>query len=119
MERDSLILYAKTEALLFQVYPAFNNYPKRETNGVCIILKSCFAELLKYISRAKEVPSLRKQYLQKAAGSIANLVTWFRLSRERHYISKGFYEQIDLKITEIKRIMAGFLRSASRPRQAP
>jgi acyl carrier protein phosphodiesterase len=46
MERDSLILYAKIEALFFQVYPTFKNYPKAEKHGLCLQIKQCFIDLL-------------------------------------------------------------------------
>lgn len=119
MERNSLILYAKIEALFFQVYPTFKNYPKAEKHGICRHLKECFVRLLESVGQAKEVPSKRKAYLQESAGYIQNLVTLFRLSRNERYISLGFFEQIDLKITEVKKILAGFMKSASRTRQAP
>jgi len=119
MERDSLILYAKIEALFFQVYPTFKNYPKAEHHALCIQIKQCFVGLLEKVGVAKEVPSRRRQALQEAAGRVRNLVTLFRLSRKQRYISVGFFEQVDLKITEIKKILAGFMKAASRTRQTP
>ena len=59
MERDSLILYAKIEALFFQVYPTFKNYPKAEKHGLCLQMKQCFIDLLWKVALAKEVPSKR------------------------------------------------------------
>lgn len=120
MERDSLILYAKTEALFFQIYPSFKNYPKSEKFALCAHIKGCFVNLLEKLGLAKTVPSKRKTALQEAAGYINNLVTLFRLSRNERYISEGFFSQIDIKITEIKKIMVGFMKaSSSKPRQAP
>lgn len=120
MERDSLILYAKTEALFFQVYPSFKNYPKAEKFSLCAHIKQCFVDLLERLGLAKMVPSKRKVALQEAAGYMNNLVTLFRLSRSERYISAGFFEQIDLKITEIKKILVGFMKSTgNRPRQTP
>ena len=119
MERDSLILYAKTEALFFQVYPSFKNYPKAEKFALCAHIKQCFVDLLERLGLAKMVPSKRKTALQEAAAYMNNLVTLFRLSRNERYISAGFFSKIDLKITELKKILVGFMKSASRPRQAP
>lgn len=119
MERDSLILYAKAEALFFQVYPTFKNYPRAEKNALCLQIKQCFVGLLEHIGVAKEVPSRRQKSLQEAAARLQNLVTLFRLSRNERYISRGLFEQMDLKITEIKKILVGFMKSASRTRQTP
>lgn len=119
VERDSLILYAKIEALFFQVYPTFKSYPKSETHGLCRRIKDMFISLLEAVGQAKEVASKRKLYLQQAAGYIQNIVSMFRLSRHQRYISRGFFEQLDIKITEIKKILVGFMRSVGRTRQAP
>lgn len=119
MERDSLILYAKIEALFFQVYPTFKNYPKAEKHGLCQHMKEGFIRLLEKVGVAKEVPSRRRTALQEAAAHLHHLVSMFRLSRSQRYISQGFFEQVDLKITEIKKILAGFMKAASRARQTP
>jgi hypothetical protein len=119
MQHDSLILYSKIEALFFQVYPTFKNYPKAEKHGLCLQIKETFIELLGNVAIAKEVPSLRVKSSQQAAALIHNLVTLYRLSRSQGYISRGFFEQIDLKITEIKRILVGFMKSSRKPRHEP
>lgn len=119
MNSDSLILYSKIEALFFQVYPTFKNYPKAEKHGLCLQIKNTFIELLEAVATAKEVPSLRFKSSQEAAARTQNLVTLYRLSRQERYISKGFFEQIDLKITEIKKILVGFMQSARKTRHKP
>lgn len=119
MQRDSLILYAKVEALFFQVYPTFRNYPKAEKHGLCLQIKQCFVSLLEKIGIAKEVPSKRKVACQEAAGLLQNLVTLFRLSRNQKYISKGFFEDVDLRVTEIKKILVGFMKSVESSRRKP
>jgi len=72
MERDSLILYAKIEALFFQVYPTFKNYPRAEHHALCSQIKQCFVGLLEKVGVAKEVPSRRRQALQEAAAPVAS-----------------------------------------------
>ncbi|WP_299316218.1 four helix bundle protein [uncultured Halomonas sp.] len=121
MDRDSLILYAKAEELLFQTYPTFNNYPHSEKNGLTAIMKKLFFRLLEEVGQAKMTTarSHRMAHLRAAAGFLQNLVTAFRLSRERRYISRGFFEQVDLKITEIKKILFGFMKSNAQNRQVP
>lgn len=119
MQHDSLILYSKIEALFFQVYPTFKNYPKAEKHGLCLQIKGTFVRLLESVATAKEVPSLRVKASQQAAALTQNLVTLYRLSRNERYISRAFFEQIDLKITEIKKILVGFMRSTRKPRHEP
>lgn len=116
MERDSLILYAKTEDLFFEFYPTLRNFPKIEKQGVCLQIKNVFMDILSAVGQAKEIPtvSIKKTKLHSAKGFIDNLLTLIRLSRSRKYISKGFFEEVDLKITEIKKILVGLLKSFSR-----
>lgn len=111
MQRDSLILYAKIEDLFFQVHPTLRNFPKSEKLGVCLQIKNTFLKILESVALAKEVVSRRKSLLQSASGYIQNLYTLLRLSRSSRYISKGFFEVLDLKLTEIKKILSGWLRT--------
>lgn len=119
MQKDSLILYAKTESLFFQVYPSFKNYPKAEKYGLCLQIKNGFIDLLEAISVAKEVPSRRRVATQEAAARLTKLTSMFRLARKEKYISAGFFEQVDIKLTEIKKLLVGFMRATGKPRQDP
>lgn len=67
--------------------------------------------LLKCISLGNSVKSKRLQYLQEADGHLQVLKTLIKLSKQRKYISVGFYEETDLKLTEINKMLSAYIRS--------
>ena len=109
---SDLIVYRKTEDLLYNIYPRLVNYPKSEKFSLCQSVKDNFFELLKYISLGNSVKSKRKTYLQEADGHLQILKTLFKLSKQRRYISIPSYQEIDLRLTEINKLLSGFIRSS-------
>lgn len=104
-------VYAKTENLLNKFYPRLINYPKSEKHSLCKHIKENFFDLLKNISLGNSVKSKRIHYLQKADGHLQLLKVLMRLSKERKYISINQYKQIDLKLTEINKLLSGYIKS--------
>lgn len=111
MSATDLKVYRKTEELLYKVYPRLANYPKSEKFSLCQSIKNSFYELLKYISLGNSVKSKRKAYLQEADGHLQVIKTLIKLSKQRKYISVGFFKEIDLALTEINKILSGYIRS--------
>lgn len=109
---EGLLVSKKTEALLNKIYPALVNFPKAEKFALCHEIKQNFYDLIKFIEMANSVKSKRKVYAQEADGHLQTLKVLMRLSRNRHYISQGFYREIDTKLTEINKLLSGFIRSA-------
>jgi hypothetical protein len=109
-----LVVYRKSEELLYKVYPRLINYPKAEKFALCQTIKEHFFELLKYISLGNSVKSKRKTYLQEADGHLQVVKVLMTLSKQRKYISKGFYREISIELTEINKILSGYIRSTSR-----
>ena len=88
------------------------NFPKAEKFALCHEIKQNFYDLIKFIEMANSVKSKRKVYAQEADGHLQTLKVLFRLSRNRRYISQGFYREIDTRLTEINKLLSGFIRSA-------
>ena len=106
-----LTVYTKTETLLYRLYPVLVNYPKSEKFALCQQIKECIYEILKSISLGNSVKSKRMTYLQEADGNLQVLKVLIRLSKHRRYISEGFYKEIDLQLTEINKLLAGYIKS--------
>jgi|SRR5690554_140956 len=120
-EAESLKLYAKAQALLMKVYPTLQNYPRVEHHQLCATIKHLFAKLLEHIALAKYATSVsvRMAACKKAAGVLQNLTTWYELSSKRRYIKKEFFEEVDADLTELKKILAGFMKAAGESRRKP
>lgn len=112
MPAEDLIVYAKAESLLYRLYPVLINYPKAEKFALCQQIKDCIYNLLKNISLGNSVKSKRLAYLQEADGHLQILKVLIKLSKHRKYITVGFYESIDLQLTEINKLLSGYIKSS-------
>lgn len=111
---DELIVKQKTEELMNRVYPALVNFPKSEKHSLCLKIKESFFEILKYIYLGNSVKSKRKTYLQEADGNLQTLKVLIKLSHSQKYISNNFYYDISESLTEINKLLCGFIKSLSR-----
>lgn len=114
MAASDLMVYTKTETLLFRLYPVLANYPKAEKFALCNQIKDCLYNILKCISLGNSVKSKRLTYLQEADGYLQILKVLIKLSKFRRYISEGFFKEIDLELTEINKLLSGYIRSVNR-----
>ena len=100
--------------MLYKIYPRLINFPKSEKFSLCQSIKNNFFDLLKCISLGNSVKSKRLTYLQEADGHLQVLKVLIKLSKEQKYISIGFYKDIDLELTEINKMLSGYIRSVNR-----
>ena len=114
MSARDLIVYRKAEELLYKIYPRLINYPKSEKFSLCQNIKQNFFDLLKAISLANSVKSKRMMFLQEADGYLQVLKVLIKLSKQRKYISLGFFKEIDLELTEINKLLSGYIRSVNK-----
>ncbi|MDY0235055.1 MAG: four helix bundle protein [Gudongella sp.] len=105
-------MYKKTEELLYCVYPRLSNYPKSEKFCLCSDIKNAFFEILTNISLGNSVRSKRTIYLQTADGYLQKLKTLFKLSKQRKYISVQFWEEVDIRLSEINKLLSAYIRSS-------
>lgn len=114
MSVGDLIVYRKTEELLYKLYPKLVNFPKSEKFSLCQNIKENMFELLKYIVLGNSVKSKRLQYLQEADGHLQILKVLVKLSRQRKYISQGLFREIDMELTEINKLLSGYIKSVNK-----
>ncbi len=112
MPATDLIIYRKSEELLYKVYPKLTHYPKSEKFSLCHTIKENFFDLLKFISLGNSVKSKRKAYLQEADAHLQVLKVLMKLSKQRKYISTGFFKEVDVDLTEINKMLSGYIRSS-------
>lgn len=114
MSVTSLEVYRHSEELLYKVYPRLVNFPKAEKFSLCQNIKENFFSLLKFISLGNSVKSKRLSYLQEADGHLQVIKVLIKLSKQRKYISEGFFREIDLELTAINKLLSGYIRSVNR-----
>lgn len=106
-----LKLLKHIEEVSYRIYPTLVNFPKCERYGLCQEIKKTMCGLYKYISIASTVKSKRKMYGQKADGELQTLKFLVKLSKKQEYISIGFFEEIDIILSDIGRMLSGFIQS--------
>ena len=100
-ESNILIVYKMAEDLLNKIYPTLPNFPKSEKFSLCQNIKNSFFELLSNLLSAHAVRSKRRIYLEEATGKLRMIQVLILLSKNRNYISEGFFKIVDLKLSEI------------------
>ena len=100
--------------LLNRIYPALKNFPKSEKYALAQDIKNCFLEYLTYISRANSIKSKRLTYSQEAEAYLQKIKSLMKLSFNQRYISKGFYRDISLELTEVSKMLASYIRSINK-----
>ena len=108
---EDLLVQKKTEQLLYKIYPRLVNFPKSEKFSLCQRIKEAFFDIIKNISLGNSVKSKRKTYLQEADAHLQTLKVLMKLSHNRKYISNGFFKEIDANLTEINRLLSGYIKS--------
>lgn len=101
------------ENLFGRIYPALINFPKSEKYATTQDIKNCFLEYLTYVARANNVKSKRLIYSQEAEAYLQKIKTLMKLSYSRRYISKGFYTDISLELTEVSKMLSGYIKSTN------
>lgn len=114
MSNGDLKVYKKVEYLLYRIYPNLINFPKSEKFALSQSIKQNFFDLLKFIALADKVRSKRMIYAQEADGYLQVLKVQFKLANKRKYISVAFYKDIDLELTEIGKMLSGYIRSVKK-----
>ena len=110
MAVEQMLCYSKLEQLFHRVYPALRNFPVSEKFAMSQQIKLGSLNSLKGMQLANTVKSKRKDYLMEVEAELLHLNTIFRLCRKQKYLSKGFFEDIDLCLTDIKILVRGWIR---------
>lgn len=96
------------------MYPRLRNFPKHEKFALSQDIRHTFFEILGNIRQADSVRSKRIEYAQKAEGHLGLLKSQIKLAHRQRYISNGFYKVIDLELTEIGKMLSGYIRSVNK-----
>lgn len=106
-----LELLKKIEVFVIKIYPALINFPKAEKFALCSEIKDNAYKLHQFTSRANYVKSKRLQYLQESEGYLSTLRFLLKIAKIRKYISLGFFKEIDLDLTEISKMLTGYIKT--------
>lgn len=109
-----LILLSKARELFIMIYPSLERFPRYERHGMAIFIKNAFIDLLSNISRASKVKSKRVEISIQASINLEVIDTMLFICNRNGYYTDKYYEVIDMRLTELKKIIVGYIKSASR-----
>ena len=110
MKIQELILLNKTYDMIQYAYGALAQYPKSEKFALAADIKKCMHRIL-----GREVEASKKYYkkttLQELDVDVTVLKYYIRLSRDLKFLPPKKYEIWAGKVTEIGRLLGGWLKS--------
>ena len=112
IEKKRRKIEEKAEKILLEIYPTLKNYTNAEKYRLCEKIVNSYLELLEYLSKANKVKSKRKHYLDEADGCLQHCKTLNRVSYKRKEINKDFYKNIDKKLTEVGKMLGGWIKKS-------
>jgi four helix bundle protein len=111
-----LEVWEKAHLLTVETYKITRNFPKDEQYGlVSQIRRSCAsipANIAEGCGRGGETEFGR--FLQIAMGSASELEYHFLLARDLDIIDDKNYENLNLKVTDVKRMLTGLMKKLKR-----
>lgn len=106
-----LIIYKKTEGLLDFVYPVLINFPNAEKFALSQEIKQAFYALLRSIMLANNIRHKRRMYQEEVDAYLKLLLVLFNVAKKQKYITQKKNVQIQTQLTEIGRILGGWMKS--------
>jgi four helix bundle protein len=111
-----LEVWIKAHLLTLDVYKATKLFPKDEQYGLISQIRRCSVSVPSNIAegcgRGGEMEFGR--FLQIALGSASELEYQLLLSHELDFLEDSKYNQLDLQVTEIKRMLTGLINKLNR-----
>lgn len=104
----------RMDSLLNRIYPALRNFPKSEKFALSQDIKVHFIQYLSYVDRANSVKSKRLEYSQEAQAYLNTIKILIRTAYKQHYIGSGFYKDISLELTEISKMLVGYIKTINK-----
>ena len=106
-------VYPKTHALVLFVYRVTRDYPRREWYGLVAQMRQCAvsvpANIVEGCGRATNPDFAR--FLHNAIGSANELRYYAELSRDLDYLTPDEAHELDLRTTEVIRMLVALSRS--------
>lgn len=107
---ENLVIYQKVYDFTLYLFPVVDKFPKHEKFVLCTHIKSCVLDIAREVIRANKSRN-KKPILYGIDVRIEELKFLLRLAHDRKYLSHKSYEHSSKLITEIGRLLGGWLKS--------
>lgn len=96
-----------------QIYTSLKNFPKHERYALVQNIKNDLITMSAEIERARYTPQARIESLKKAQECLYRLSIMIDIARDAKYISHNYYNTLSVRITEISKMLVGYIKYAS------
>ena len=110
---ENLLIYKKYTDLYYYVYNLLEKYPKAERFGLTSDIKNSLNSSLKYILYAQKLyePKEKMKYLNLLDAELVYQRFMIRVSYSKKYISPNNYKTWSYKVSEIGKMLGGWIKS--------
>ncbi|WP_028844734.1 diversity-generating retroelement protein Avd [Thermodesulfovibrio thiophilus] len=107
---NNLIIYQKVYDCALYLFPIVERFPKHEKFVLCTHIKSCLIGIARLIVKANKSKN-KKSVLYDIDICIEELKFLVRFAHDRKYLSHKSYEYVSKLISEIGRLLGGWIKS--------
>lgn len=111
-----LAVWDKSHALTLKIYEVTSAYPSQERFGLISQMQRSSSSVPTNIAEGcgRDSQAELKRFLIIAMGSASELHYQLILSRDLNYLSIEQYTSLEKQVIEVKKMLAGFIRSINR-----
>ena len=109
----TLNVWTRAHALAVETYKVTKAFPKEELYGLVSQMRSASVSIPANIAEGCGRTGERefRHFLEIAAGSSAELEYHLLLAHDLGFLAQADYDNLDARVTEVKRMLAGFLEA--------
>lgn len=109
---EDLIIYQKVYDLILYAFPILNRFPKNQRFVLAQQIQNSMLEIQKKIVEANKLRNRRRLQFEIDI-ELDKLKMLIRLSKDLKLIDVKKYEQFTIRLTEIGRLLGGWMRSST------
>jgi len=109
---EDLIIYQKMYDLILYAFPILNRFPKNQRFVMAQQIQNTMVEIQKKIAEANKIRN-RRRLLFEIDIELDKLRMLIRLSKDLRLIDVKKYEQFTIRITEIGKLLGGWMKSSA------
>jgi hypothetical protein len=106
-----LKIVEKSEFAFKKLRPVLKSFPKYERHELASEINITFMRMISDLLHGEQVKSKRKTYFQEASAKLFLIKVMLKTAKNERYISIGFYEDFDMLLTEIRKMLSSLLKS--------
>lgn len=108
---DNLVIYQKVYDFILYIFPIIDRFPKFEKFVLCTQIKTCAIEIARGIIKANKTKN-KRPFLYEIDIKLDELRMLLRLAHDRKYLSHKSYEHSSKLLSEIGKMLGGWIKSA-------